>query len=272
VPGSPFAAGTKPRALALLAPLLYVANSGSDNLSIYSIESDGALTPTSLQYGGSRATGAGPSVIAIDPVGQFLYTANTGGSNDISAFVVDGLTPVAGSPFPSGTSVSSLAFGGAGGEFLYAANASGSSAAIYGFAIHPFGFINPINNPQTTVVDPNSGALSALPGFPLALPSCNYIVADQTRTYLYATTGSNVLGYRVDSKTGALSALPGFPIAIGPNATSVSIDPTNQFLYVANGGAGTVTSFELNAATGALTPMADSPFAVGKSADSIVTF
>ena len=52
----------------------------------------------------------------------------------------------------------------------------------------------------------------------------------------------------------------------------MSIDPANQFLYVANGSAGTVTSFTLNAATGALTPMLGSPFAVGTSADFITTF
>jgi 6-phosphogluconolactonase len=52
----------------------------------------------------------------------------------------------------------------------------------------------------------------------------------------------------------------------------VNIDPTNQYLYVANGSAGTVTGFKLNGATGGLTPMAGSPFAVGGSPNLIATF
>ena len=61
-------------------------------------------------------------------------------------------------------------------------------------------------------------------------------------------------------------------MAVGSNVRSVSIDPANQFLYVANGSTGTVTSFTLNAATGALTPMPGSPFDVGASADFFATF
>jgi 6-phosphogluconolactonase len=83
---------------------------------------------------------------------------------------------------------------------------------------------------------------------------------------------ANHLGYGNDAQTGALIPLPGFPIAIGGNATSVNIDPTNQFLYVANGSAGTVTGFELDAATGALTPTPGSPFTVGTSADLVATY
>ena len=84
--------------------------------------------------------------------------------------------------------------------------------------------------------------------------------------------GANLLGYSIDAQFGALSPLPGFPIAVGANTGSLTIDPTNQFLYVANGSAGTVTGFELNSATGALTPMPGSPFAVGTSADFIAIF
>ena len=76
----------------------------------------------------------------------------------------------------------------------------------------------------------------------------------------------------IDVNTGALSPLAGFPFAVDANATSIGIDPTNQFLYVSNGGAGTVTGFNLNAATGALAPMSGSPFAVGASASLIATF
>ena len=121
-----------------------------------------------------------------------------------------------------------------------------------GFSIHPY------------MGDANDGALTALPGFPYDLPSCSYIVADQTGAYLYATAGTNVFGFSIDKQTGALSPLPGSPVAVGATADTVSIDPTNQFLYVTNRSAGKVTGFNLNAATGELTSMPGSPFAVSQ--------
>ena len=251
VPGSPFAVGTNPRAVAFWNSWLYVANTGSNDISTYGLDPSTGLPGWSIT---TSAVGSGPSAIVIAD-GGLLYAANTGGSSDISAFVayVDPMQPITGSPFPSGGSVSSFAFG-PGQKTLYAANASGAAAAIYGFSI-----------------DPASGALASLAGFPHPLPSCTYIVVEQTGTYLYATAGTDVLGYRIDANTGALSPLSGFPVAVGANASSVSIDPANQFLYVANGSAGTVTVFKLNGATGALTPVPGSPFVVGKSADYIAT-
>jgi 6-phosphogluconolactonase len=287
VSGSPFAAGTSPGAIAVFATTacssrggapchtlehLYVANSGSDTVSAYQIDkSTGVLTPLA-----TYSTGTGPSAMAVGgyvgpsaPFTPFLYIANTGGSHDISAFLVDGLSgslnPVAGSPFASNGNVSSLAFGlgdvfqyppgtsgGAAKGLLYAANASGSTASIMGFSIHP------------QLGDANDGALTALPGFPYDLPSCSYIVADQTGAYLYATAGTNVFGFSIDKQTGALSPLPGSPVAVGATADSVSIDPTNRFLYVTSRSAGKVIGFSLDAATGELTIMPGSPFAVSQ--------
>ena len=252
VSGAPFAAGAHPQAMSIFGTALFVANSGSDDVSVY-LSNDpanggtGALTPGSPA---SYATGTGPSAMIIHPSKPFLYTANASG--DISAFHLD-LTSISGSPFSSGgNSVSSMGFG-AGGQFLYAANASGGTASVIGFS-----------------VDPVTGGLTGIPSLPL--PSCTNIVVDQTGAYLYATAGTDVIGYGIDAQTGALNALPGFPVATGAVAASVSIDPTNQFLYVAHGSTGTVTGFELNSATGALTPMPGSLFAVGTSADFIATF
>ena len=269
VPGSPFAAGARPRALSAfgtyLVLYLYVANAGSNNLSAYAIDrTTGVLSPLSPAL---YATGSAPSAIIIDQstsstTGNFVYTANVGGSDDISAFQMDfetgALTPIAGSPFHSASNATSLALGtssAASGGFLYSANAVGSSADIYGFS-----------------VDPSSGVLTSLAGFPFQLPLCNYIITDHTGSRLYATAGTNVFGFGIDPQTGALSPLPGLPVAMGVDADSMSIDPANQFLYVTNATAGSVAGFKLNATTGPLTPMPGSPFTVGTSADFITTF
>jgi 6-phosphogluconolactonase (cycloisomerase 2 family) len=116
-----------------------------------------------------------------------------------------------------------------------------------GFSIHP------------NIGDATDGALTALAGFPYDLPSCSYIVADQTGAYLYAAAGTNLFGFSIEKQTGALSPLPGSPVAVGTTADSLSIDPTNQFIYVTSRSAGKVTGFALDAATGALTTMPGSP-------------
>src|SRR6266403_1840571 len=144
VPGSPFAAGTDPKAMALYgSDALYVANAGSSNVSAYSIdEGTGALAP--LSPGPSTiATGMSPTSVVVVPGASVVYVANHGGSNDISAFSID-LTPVPGSPFPAGGNPLSLAVGG-GGQFLYTANPDATNPSISGFNI-----------------DPTSGALSPL--------------------------------------------------------------------------------------------------------------
>jgi 6-phosphogluconolactonase (cycloisomerase 2 family) len=257
-PGSPFAAGTDPKAMALYgSSSLYVANAGSDTVSAYAIDANtGALTPLSPA---TNATGKGPASIVVDPFGPFVFVANNGGSNDISVFSISGfdggaLAQGLGSPFPAGGNPLSLAVG-AGGKFLYSANPGGTQSSISGFSI-----------------DPASGALSPLSGFPFPLPVSHYIATDQTGAYLYVTSGANVVGYGIDPTTGALTALAGFPVAAGANAYSVTIDPTNQFLYVANDGEASITGFRLDASTGALTLMPDSPFPAGNRPDFLTTF
>lgn len=253
VPGSPFAAGTAPKALALLGTYLYVANAGSDTVSAFAVDtSTGSLTPLSPA---SFATGKGPSSIAVN--GRFIYVANNGGSNDVSAFSVDSTTgiptPLAGSPFPVGANPLGLALG-ATGKFLYTANPDATNSSISGFN-----------------VDTNSGALSPLSGSPFPFAVSHHMATDRAGAYLYVTAGTGVIGYGIDGTTGMLTPLPGFPVATGANAYSVTVDPTSQFLYVGNDGAGTVSGFELNAATGGLTPMPGSAFAAGDDPDFIAT-
>ena len=264
VPGSPVAAGTNPRALLLFESnylsfesTLVVANAASNDLSLYNID---RATGVSVPHD-SYATGAGPSaMVSYAGYNSVLLVA---GSNTISVFGIGvALEPEPALPFPAGDSISALAFGASGNgadEFVYAANATGSAATISGFRFNVLSFYA-------------AGAWTSLVGFPYALPSCTSIVADQSGTYLYATASTNLFGFIIDRQSGALSPLPGFPIAVDANADAVTIDPSNQFLYVRNGSAGKVTGFVLNSATGALTPMPGSPFAVGTSADFFAVF
>jgi 6-phosphogluconolactonase len=257
IPGSPFPAGMDPQAMVIYGPNLFVANAGSNNVSVYTIGSAGVLA---AQPGSPVAVGKSPTSILVDPSTGIVFVANHGGSNDISAFYFYDLTPVPGSPFPAGGNPLGLALGfWQGGSFLYTANPDATNPSISGFSF-----------------DSTTGPFSRLSGSPFPLLVSHYIATETTgshlSSYLYATSGASILGYASDIATGALTALPGFPVAAGANAYSINIDPYNQFLYVANDGAGNISGFRLDASTGALTVMAGSPFPAGHHPQFIATF
>ena len=259
VPGSPFAAGIDPKALALyqgVGTYLYAANAGSNTVSAFAVDtSSGSLTPLSSA---TFATGKGPSSIVVDLNGQFIYVANNGGSNDVSAFAVDPetgiLTPVAGSPFPAAASPLSLALGQTG-KFLFTANPDAANSSISGFSI-----------------DAKSGALTPLSGSPFPLAVSHHIATDVTGAYLYVTAGGGVIGYAIDATTGLLTPLPGFPVVTGTDAYSITLDSNSQFLYVANNGSANVSGFRFYASTGGLTAVSGAPFAAGNLPGFIATF
>lgn len=97
--------------------------------------------------------GTDPSGVVLDPTGKFVYIPNTADAT-ISAFTFDNttgvLTPIAGSPFPSGGKGSINGPLGIAmdqtGRFLYVCNAS--------------------NDVSVFTMDSNSGALSAMSGSP----------------------------------------------------------------------------------------------------------
>ncbi|MBW4049172.1 MAG: lactonase family protein [Proteobacteria bacterium] len=69
------------------------------------------------------------------------------------------------------------------------------------------------------------------------------------------TGGQSISAYSVDaSASGTLTAVSISPFAAGTYPTSVAVDPTGQFLYVANDDpSNTVSAYSISAATGALT-------------------
>ena len=87
----PFTAGTGPGPTALdsTGHLLYVIDTGSDQLSGYRVDTtSGDLTPNGPS---TVPTGAGPAALAIHPNGLWLYTANYN-AGTISGFEIDPAT------------------------------------------------------------------------------------------------------------------------------------------------------------------------------------
>lgn len=111
ISGSPFAAGATPLGLGAdpQGALLFVANSGSNTVSVYAIDSkSGALGPVS---GSPFPTGGvGPSAVAVDANTSFVYVTEQT-SHDIAAFAIasnGALSAVKGSPFGVATSAKAI--------------------------------------------------------------------------------------------------------------------------------------------------------------------
>jgi 6-phosphogluconolactonase len=143
-------------------------------------------------------------------------------------------------------------------QFVYVATYT-SSNSVYGFTI-----------------DPDSGALTPVPGSPFAAGHSPTSVAVDTNTqFAYVTNfdSNTVSGYRIDQITGALTPLPGSPFATGVEPQSIALTKvakgTVQFVYVTNSYSNSVSGYKIDPTTGALMPVPGSSFATGKAPWSV---
>jgi len=126
-----FLAGTNPIAISVDASgkYAYVANSGSNDISGYSINgSTGALTSLGVPV----PAGSTPYSISIDPLGRFAYVANNG-SNDVSGYSIDGSTGAllsVGATVPAGTGPYAVNIDPSG-SFVYVANQTSGDVSAY---------------------------------------------------------------------------------------------------------------------------------------------
>jgi 6-phosphogluconolactonase (cycloisomerase 2 family) len=225
-------------------------------ISIFSIDSRGLLTAA-----GSAATGAAPLAIAVSPTAAVLYVASgSPTATTITPFTIaanGALTPTAGGfTGPAGTNFAGLTIDSKG-QFLYAAD-SGNNA-VFSFGIGA------------------SGGLTPVAGSPFAAGTQTVSVAiDATSAFLFAANkGSNdISAYKVNA--GVLTTVTGSPFpATASGVTTpaqpvfLTMDPTNQFVYVGNPGSGNISGFAINIADGSLVAVNNSPFG-GVGASSII--
>jgi 6-phosphogluconolactonase (cycloisomerase 2 family) len=121
-------------------------------------------------------------------------------------------------------------------------------------------------------IDPSTGALSSA-GTPVDTGdfSTNSVAVDPSGKFVYVAnegtgdigdTAGSVSMYAINAATGALTSI-GTPVASGDfGPSSVAVDPTGKFAYVANTGSdavgaplfcGSVTTFDIDGSTGSLT-------------------
>ena len=262
--GTGVATGSVPTAM-LLAPsgtALFIANSGTNDISAYSVKSDGSLTAA----GATQPAGMTPLSMAMDSGGKFLFVANQGlqidpNSGTVSVFAVSGTTlaEVPGSPFrvavpgaPGGTGPSGLAVT-PDGKFLYVANQFDSTLtkfSVDGSGVLTLGPVVPVGTtPSAVGMTPDGGFLyvgnaSTVSAFAICnqvLTSCN----DPT------------------SPDGSLTAVAGSPFSAGIGPVAIVASPSGKFLFVVNRLSNQISEYKIATGTGVLTPNTQSQISTG---------
>ncbi len=222
----------------------YITHPGiTDNISQYRIENDGTLT-----WIADNATGNNPWGAVIEPSGNYLYVANSS-DNSISQFtimsgsgllVANGMAPT---PTSSPTFPEILTIDPSGGN-LYAAYFT--SNVIVQFSIQSDGTLNYVNT--------TNGTLAA----PISSPNSLAITPDGKFLYVSNQDINEVSYFSIDQNTGALAGLgkvltdPDGSTSPDALPSSISIDSTGSYLYVANEIDDSVAVYSI-AADGSLT-------------------
>jgi 6-phosphogluconolactonase (cycloisomerase 2 family) len=237
-----------------LGRFAYVANLVSNaspvsTISMYTINSTtGALTPTTPA---TVSTGWFPQGIAIDPLGRFVYTANTDDST-VSMFTINQTTGVLTPTTPPSlsTTIPGQLLSQPGfltvdptGKFLYASALDSDGATVSMYTID-----------QTTgLLTPTSPATVSTGGIPFQVA----VAPDGKFAYVVNnfSGGIYVVGvseYTVDPTTGVLTESSSYASA-GNGPTAIAVDPTSKFAYVVNRLDNTVSMYTINPDTGNLT-------------------
>ncbi len=260
---NPISVGTTPRALAISrdSQFLYVANSGSDDVSVFTIGTAGGLTLVPQAEGRSKPVGAGvssPVALAIAPNGRFLYVA-TNTSNMVTTFQVDSsgvltLMPQAGpgtNPISSGgTGLTALTLS-PNGQFLYALN--GASNNVTMFRVETSGLL-------TLIPPAGSNPMSTGGTTP------NGLAVGEDGAHLYIANGGGTISVFSIGSNGLLTLVPAsgavpnpVPASTGSTPVALALSPDGKFLYVANrvtsASGGTVSAYTIVSGTGALVPV-----------------
>jgi 6-phosphogluconolactonase (cycloisomerase 2 family) len=239
--GAPIATGSKPMGMAVLpdGQFAYVADSanptGVEDISEYSI-SGGVLSP----LGSGIPTGNTPTWMTPDLSGSFLYVVNDLGSN-ISAYTISSgrLTPES-QVTSTGTNAVFVTTEPTG-QYLYTANSGAGTISEYSIQL-PQGSL--------TVINPGLNAQGSSTSSIAVDPSGRYAYAGNLNT---PTAGGTVGEFTISEGAGDLvlnTVQPFLPV--GNGVSSLVVEPSGQFLFVADFVSNKIYSYTIVASTGEL--------------------
>ena len=242
---------------------LFASSSGSNTITVFSVATNGTLTPIS---GSPFAAGGVPDGIKVSPDGRFLAVALI--SNDaVAIFSIasnGALTAVPGSPFPAAAlgSVAGVDINCAG-SLLFGGEANltgtnidvfsmGSNGALTPIAGSPFNNLGTGVNSNVVVLSPSDehlfvsnqvsdtisvfnvasdGSLSLVSGSPVAAPGGPpaMMATNQAGTLLYVSQDNGAVSVFTIAADGSLSPVPGSPFFIGmPSVAGVAAFPSKN--------------------------------------------
>jgi 6-phosphogluconolactonase (cycloisomerase 2 family) len=241
-----------------LGRFAYVANlvsnaSDEATISMYTINPyTGVLIPTTPA---TVPTGFFPQGIAIDPLGHFVYTANSDDSS-VSMFTINQTTGVLTATTPA--SVSTLIPGqllsdpsfltvDPTGRFLYVTALLSQGAAVFMYTINQ-------TNGLLTPTSPATVYTGGIPFQVVVTPSGKFAYVVNNNGSGGSSGAPGVSQFTVDSTTGVLTANTPPAAWAGNGPTAVAVDPTSKFAYVVNRLDNTVSMFRIDQTTGNLLP------------------
>ena len=263
VVGSPFATKSLSGDLGIAVSVtpdgryLVATNTGSDNITVFSIGSNGSLIPIA---GSPFPTLASPDGIRISPNGKFLAVAETAfppsqaATNQVEVFSIAS----------NGALTSLGAFAGGGSGSLTDVDIDCSSGFLYGGEA----------NDTSTIVDvyniASNGSLTSITGSPfIAGPGDNsnvVLLSPDDKTLFVSNQFSRSISAFFVAPNGSLSQITGSPFTLrGSVALPVGM-ATNQdgsLLYVADNFKPAVSVFRVES-NRTLTEITGSPFFTGQ--------
>jgi 6-phosphogluconolactonase (cycloisomerase 2 family) len=242
-------------ALKFTPTALYVANTGSNNISQFTINS----TTGALTAGVPIGAGTAPKAVAVLPDGDFAYAANSAiasGVPTLSAYSISsGVLSPSGSPVPTGNGPTWLT-PDLSGTWMYNVNQTDSS--IWKFTISGSGTLTSGAQATTTGTGPV------------------FVTTDPTGQYLYTAnnTAGTISEYSIEMPQGSLSLINASLSAQGAQPVSIAVDPSGRYLYVAemnNGTTGILAEYTLTEGSGDLVVNGPQPFLpIGSALSSVV--
>jgi 6-phosphogluconolactonase len=241
-----FATGSGPEAIAyspIASGNLFAAaaNANDNTVSVYSVnQTTGAFTPVA---GSPFATGTGPTWVAFSPIASgnlFAAVANFD-DNTVSVYSVNqttgAFTPVAGSPFATGTHPLEIAYSPVASGNLFAAIANGVDNTVSVYAV----------NQTTGAFTPVAGSPFATGAGPVGI-AFSPVVSGDLFAAVPNNTDNTVSVYLVNQSTGIFTQISGSPFATGSGPGAIDYSPIvlgNLFAAVPNFNDNTVSVYEV---------------------------
>ncbi|MEO7716811.1 MAG: beta-propeller fold lactonase family protein [Capsulimonas sp.] len=268
---------------------LYAVNSGSGDVSVLSVGSEGRLSVI------DRAPSGGGFPVSLAINGDLLYVLNSGGAGSVSGFHVlsnGHLQPIPGSTqLLSGASaggasidfspdgkvlaaaerltnrIDTFPIGSNGAAGTLVANAS-SGKTPFSLTFTPQGALlvsEAAGNPNggsalsSYAVQPNTTLSSVTSSVPTGFAAACWIVASSDGHYAYAANaGSSQISIASVGDTGVLTILGSVGTGTGSAPLDIELSSNNRYLYALTAGTGRINGFRVEA-NGGLTALSSLP-------------